>query len=191
MTETGKGAKTPTGDGASKMTWRPTEVSARRGVDIDIAPDAEARAALAADLGILGIGDLRLTGRLQPEGRQDFRLDARMRAEVDQACVVTLAPVRSVIEEPVQRRFLAEMPAPSGDEVEMPEDDSAEPLGSVIDLWGMLREALLLALPPYPRAAAAEAGAADTTQSGAENPVGTRRPFAGLSDLLAKGGDGT
>jgi uncharacterized metal-binding protein YceD (DUF177 family) len=185
---TGRDAGPPPAASA-KAVWRPTEITARRGVAIDVAPEAAAREALAAELGILGIPELRLTGQLSPEGSHDFRLDARMRAVVVQECVVTLAPVRTAIDEPVLRRFLADMPEPSGDEVEMPEDDSVEPLGAVIDLNLVLREALALALPPYPRApeAATPGAAAGDADAPADDPD-RQRPFAGLSALLGKGG---
>ena len=188
MADKRKERATGAGQAASgKAVWRPTEVTARRVVEVEIAPDAQARAELADDLGILGIGALRLTGTLRPEGTRDFRLDARLRAEVEQPCIVTLDPVRTPIDEPVLRRFLAEMPDPAGVEVEMPEDDSAEPLGAVIDLNDVLREALALALPPYPRSP--KALAADAQSDIPAAAEGDRqRPFAGLSDLLGKAG---
>jgi uncharacterized metal-binding protein YceD (DUF177 family) len=178
------GAATGGAAEAGKARWRPTEVTARRGVAVDLAPDDAARSAMARDLGILGIPALRLTGALRPEGARDFRLDGRIAAVVEQACVVTLDPVRTVIDEPVLRRFLAEMPEPEGDEVEMPEDDSAEPLGSIIDLDAVLAEALALALPAYPRSAAAQAAAAREPGSDDDD---RQRPFAGLQILLGGG----
>jgi uncharacterized metal-binding protein YceD (DUF177 family) len=71
---------------------------------------------------------------------------------------VTLTPVRAVIDEPVRRRYVADLPQPDGDEVEMPEDDTLEPMPEVIDLAEVAAEALALALPLYPRAPGAELG---------------------------------
>ena len=49
---------------------------------------------------------------------------------------------------------------PDGDEVEMPEDDTVEPMPEVIDLAEVAAEALALALPLYPRAPGADFGQA-------------------------------
>jgi uncharacterized metal-binding protein YceD (DUF177 family) len=64
------------------------------------------------------------------------------------------------IDETVRRRYLADYAEPEGEEVEVPEDDSAEPMPEAIDLAEVLREALALALPPWPRAPGAELGEA-------------------------------
>lgn len=130
----------------------------RGDIGFEIAPDAAARAALARRLGILEVRKLRFAGRLRPEGRRDWRLEAALGATVTQACVVTLEPVRTRIDEAVGRRYLAQMPdLPAGDEIEMP-DDAAEPLPAGLDLGAVMAEALALALPPWPRADGVELG---------------------------------
>ena len=53
----------------------------------------------------------------------------------------------SQIREKVERRYLADMPVPEADEIEMPEDDRDEPLPEVIDPGAVALEALALALP--------------------------------------------
>jgi uncharacterized metal-binding protein YceD (DUF177 family) len=86
---------------------------------------------------------------------------------VVQPCVVTLEPVTTRIEEPVERRFRAELPEPlPGAEVEMPEDDALEPLPETLDLGRVMTEALALAVPEYPRAGRRELGAAVFTEPG-------------------------
>ncbi len=150
-------------------------------------PDAAERAALAAELGILAIERLGFHGDIHPAGGQDWELDAAFTARVVQACVVTLEPVVTDIAEPVRRRYLAQMPEPEGDEVEMPEDDTAEPLPRVIDAGAVLTEALALALPPWPRAPGAEIGSVAVTVPGAEPLTDAEiRPFARLGDMLRK-----
>lgn len=158
----------------------------------EIVPDAATRAALAEDLGLLALRKLRFTGQVLPEGARDWRLEAMLGATVVQPCVVTAEPVTTRIDDPVTRRYLAEMPEPEGDDVEMPEDDSAEPLPDVLDLSAVLAEALALALPLYPRAQGAALeqtvfaapGVAPLTDEDA-------RPLAGLAalrDRLSPGG---
>jgi uncharacterized metal-binding protein YceD (DUF177 family) len=155
-----------------------------------LVPDAAARARLAADLGILGIDALRFAGEITPKGREDWDLAAGITATVVQACVVTLEPVRTKLREQVLRRYLAEMPVPEGEEVEMPEDDSAEPLPRTIDAYAVMTEALLLALPPWPRAKGAGVGVIAVAPPGAE-PLepGQLKPFARLAQMLKKPGD--
>lgn len=148
-------------------------------------PDAGARERLAGTLGIEAVRKLRFAGVLRPEGRHDWRLDAELGATVVQPCVVTLAPVTTRIDEPVTRRFLADLPTPEpGSEIEMPEDDTAEPLPETLDLETVLAEALALALPRYPRALGVELGAAVFTEPG-RAPLTDEgvRPFAGLKAL--------
>lgn len=159
--------------------------AARRGVqDFVILPEAAARAAIAHHLGLPGLRKLRFAGRLGPAGRRDWTLEARLGATVEQDCVVTLAPVVSRIEEPVLRRYMADLPAPGPGEVEMPEDDSLEDLPASLDLCAVMIEALALALPPFPRAPGAELGEMSVTAPGAAPlEAGAVRPFAGLAGL--------
>jgi uncharacterized metal-binding protein YceD (DUF177 family) len=149
------------------------------GAEFDLQPDATARAAIAEALGISAVRKLRLVGRLVPEGRDDWQMSAELGATVVQPCVVTLAPVTSRIDEPVARRWVKGLQDPTGDEVEMP-DDEVEPLGQVIDLGAVLVEALALALPPWPRA---EGVATPESAPEPDGPTTTRRPFAGLGAL--------
>jgi uncharacterized metal-binding protein YceD (DUF177 family) len=71
---------------------------------------------------------------------------------VVQPCVVTAEPVTTRLDETVERRYLADLEEPTGEEAEMPEDDTLEPVPVVLDLSAVLAEALALALPIYPRA---------------------------------------
>lgn len=178
----------------SPSRFRTGGLSPRKPTRFDFAPDGPARAALAQDLGLLGLKALRLTGEITPAGRDELVLTARLLAEADQACVVTLAPVPARIDEAVRRRFVAGLTDPEGDEVEMLEDDTIEPMPEVIDLAEIATEALALALPLYPRAPGAELG--ETVHS-ADGVAPLRdadlRPFAGLAALAgrleAKGDD--
>ncbi|MFB9150448.1 YceD family protein [Roseovarius ramblicola] len=157
------------------------------GHGFDIVPDAAARKALAAHLDLLDLRKLSLRGEIAPDGPRGWRLDATLGATVVQPCGVTLAPVTTRIDEAVTRRYAPDVPAPGdlpGDEMEMPGDDTLEPLGAVIDLDAVLAEALALALPPWPRAEGAALDTDTATPDGAA-PSGDapRRPFAGLGAL--------
>jgi uncharacterized metal-binding protein YceD (DUF177 family) len=165
----------------------------------DIRPDDEARAALASELGLLGLRKLRLAGEIRPEGRDSWRLVATLGATVTQPCVVTLAPVTTRIDEEIERLWRPDEDlsvAGEGSEIEVPDDD-AEPLPDVIDLREVISEALSLALPLYPHAeGAAEASGALAAEAEAEAAADAEErpnPFAALAGLKEKldqdGGD--
>jgi hypothetical protein len=160
----------------------------RRPLEFVIEPEAAEAAALAADLGLRAVGGLRLTGRLAPEGLADWGLRARIEAVAVQDCVVTLEPVETRIAEDVERRYLADLPPPPPGETEMPEDDRVEPMPAQIDLGELLREALALALPPWPRADGAGLGefAAEPGQATPPQEEERARPFAGLAEALRR-----
>ncbi|GGL74443.1 YceD family protein [Wenxinia marina] len=163
----------------------------RAPIDVSLEPDAAGRAAVADALGIRGVRKLRFAGRLDPEGRRDWRLEATLGATVVQDCVVTLEPVVTRIDDPVTRRYLESWQEPTGEEVEMPDDDEAGPLPASLDLAEVMIEALALALPLYPRAEGVEEVDLTVTEPGAA-PIESEeaKPFAGLQALRDRiGGD--
>jgi uncharacterized metal-binding protein YceD (DUF177 family) len=137
-------------DSASRLTL--ARLTRSRDTPFEIVPDAETRAGLATDLDLLALRKLRFAGRLIPEGVRDWRLEAMLGATVVQPCVVTAEPVTTRLDETVERRYLSDLEEPTGEEAEMPEDDTLEPVPVVLDLSAVLAEALALALPIYPRA---------------------------------------
>ena len=143
-----------------------------------LTPDADRCAAIAAELGIDGLSKLSFTGEIRAEGGDAWALTGRLQARVTQPCVVTLKPVRTSLDEEVERHYSPHVTPPEGEEVEMP-DDTLEPLGQFIDLAAVMIEELALALPEYPRA---EGAALDSAPD--EPAPDTRRPFAGLDKLL-------
>ncbi|MFD1880345.1 YceD family protein [Paracoccus pacificus] len=164
---------------------RVAHLNPRAPTEIDLKPDAAARRAIAADLDLLDLPELRFTGRITAEGGQAWALTGRLKARVVQPCVVTLDPVTTDLSEDLRRVYSPHAVQPEGDEVEMP-DDEIEPLGQFIDVGEVMVEALALALPPWPRAAgadAAEAALGDDPGAGDEE---RQKPFAGLADLLAR-----
>ncbi|RVV98912.1 DUF177 domain-containing protein [Mesobaculum littorinae] len=166
---------------------RLTGAGQRQERDILIEPGPEIRAAIAEELDLLGLRKLRLEGRLMPEGRADWRFEGRLGATVVQPCSVTLAPVTTRIDEPVTRRWVEDMPRVdlgAGAEVEMPEDDTLEPLAATADLGRVTVEALSLALPAFPRAPDADFDVAQAAPPGTDPVTDAEvRPFAGLQAL--------
>lgn len=160
------------------LPLRVADLNARATYRFHLRPNAAARLTLARELDILALKKLGFRGTLTPEGRSDWRLDAVLGATAVQACVISAEAVTTRIDTPVQRRFLRDMPEPTEAEAEIPEDDSLEPLGPVIDPGAVMAEALALALPDYPRAPGASLP--EDRQVNAEPEAG---PFAALRTL--------
>ncbi len=160
------------------------------------------RAALARRFRLVGFDLLRATVKIEPVDGTDgkggeglLRLSGHLSAEVSQACVVTLEPVASRIEEDFTLLYSLEpgpTPAPLGAEVVVdPEaEEPPEPLGpGGLDLGEVVAQQLAVALDPYPRApgAALEAallgvpGTPGTSAGAAE--AGPREGFAVLEAL--------
>ena len=184
--------------GLPQQIVRFADLPNRKRTAFSIAPDAPARAAIAEALEIQGLRKLRFSGALLPIGKQDWHLEAALGATAQQACVVTLDPVTTRIDETVTRHYLADVTPPEftksdAAEIEMPEDDTTDLLPATLDLVDVMMEALALALPAYPRKDGVETGTAVFTEPG-KAPMRDEdtRPFAGLADLrgaLAKKDD--
>ncbi|MEM7317760.1 MAG: DUF177 domain-containing protein [Pseudomonadota bacterium] len=147
-------------------------------------PDAGYRSNLAVELGLLGLNKLRFAGDIKASGDRNWLLTGQLGATVVQPCVVSLDSVTTRIDEPVRRLFVANWIEPEDDEVEMTQDEETEALGPEIDAAAVMTEALVLALPLYPRKPGTDLAQAVFTEPGTR-PMSDEdvRPFADLSAL--------
>lgn len=171
----------------SRGAFRVAELNQNRETSFALRPDADAMKTIAAELDLLGLRKLSFNGKISAEAGSDWRLTGTLGATVVQPCGVTLDPVTTRIDVPVERLFLADYADVTAPEIEMPEDDTTEPLGQWIDPEQIMIEALVLALPLYPRSADAELGEQVFAEPGV-TPMRDEdaRPFAGLADLKTK-----
>ena len=171
---------------------RPADLATGRATPFELVPSQTVCDAIARDLGIIGLRKLRFSGEMSPLGKHDWQMTANLGATVIQECVVTLDPVTTRIDDKIDRRWLKHLSEPNDDdEVEMPEDDSVDPLTDVIDLGQVMIEALALALPLYPRAEGADMQTNVFAEPGTKPMTDDdAKPFAGLSDLRDKLSDG-
>jgi uncharacterized metal-binding protein YceD (DUF177 family) len=127
---------------------------------------------------------LAVTVRLAHLGNDDYSYEGEFSAEVVQACVVTLDPVRSVhsgtfsrryrvMARPASRRSPGILEAEAGNDEESPEIVASP----VIDLAAPLLEELSLVLDPYPRAPGVR------FEPPKEESQGKDSPFAVLAKL--------
>ena len=167
------------------LPFRVASIAGRSATHVKFAPNAAERAAIAADLDLLDLPQMLFDGEIRPSGKRDLILVGKLTALAIQPCSVTLQPVRTKVSEAVTRKFIADYKLEDDEEVEIPEDDTLEPLGEVIDAADVAIEALSLALPLYPRAPGVELGALQVSPPDAA-PLqdADMKPFAGLSKLL-------
>lgn len=163
------------------------KLTTRKPTSFRLEPNEAERAVLAEDLGVLGLRKVVFEGTISANAGADWYLEGQMGATVQQSCVVTLEPVKTRIEERVERRYLADLEEPNGTEIEIPEDDTVEPLPDVVDLYQVLREALSLALPTFPKAPDAELEESVFAEDGVSPLTDDEaKPFAGLASLKDK-----
>ncbi len=167
------------------LPFKVAAIAGRTQTHVKFAPGAQDRAQIAAALGLLDLPEMRFEGDIRPQGKRDLVLTARLTARAVQPCSVTLEPVPTTVDETVTRQYLADYREPEGDEVEIPEDDTLEPLPEVIDAAAVAIEALALALPLYPRAPGVDLGEVVAAPPG-EAPLreADLKPFAGLAKLM-------
>ena len=182
---------------ALSLLFRVATLSPRKPTRFDIVADGAQCRALALELGLSRVDSLSFKGEIRPSGKRDFMVVADLNARIVQPCSITLVPVKTVISEQIERKFLADFVVPDGVELEMHDgDDAIEPLPEVIDAGFLATEALALVVPQYPRAPGAALGDVAVTEPGkVALRDGDLKPFAGLAALKAKldgqnGGEG-
>jgi hypothetical protein len=145
----------------------------------DLVADDATREAIAKAAGLAALPRLEAGFDLTRQGSGGLRVVGRISADVVQNCVVTLEPIESQIDEPVDLVFLPNV-EPKTDAVDLEALEASDPpeaiRDSVIDLGAVATEFLLLGLDPYPRKPGAVFDAP---------PAGdpTSQPFAGLAAL--------
>ena len=156
------------------------------GLHLEIDAPEAARAALVAVAGLRNLPRLSAVFDLTRRGA-GVRMTGQVSAHVGQTCVVTLEPVESDVEEPIDLVFA---PRDAADKVAATTDRDAngeEPpealIGGQLDIGAIATEFLLLGIDPYPRKAGAEFMPPKAEDTGA-------RPFAALEALKKRLGGG-
>jgi len=158
------------------------------GDSVRFVADAAQRQAIAGWSGILSLEMFEFAVDISKLAPNRFGLAFHLRADVTQACVVTLEPVSSPMEKDFSRELVfvgttnrrqAPEPAPGAELVlEGDLEEGPEEIDSLhIDLAGPVLEEFVLSLDPYPR----RPGVEFAPQSPASDP--RESPFAALKDL--------
>lgn len=166
--------------------------------ELALEADDRERRALAGRFGLLALDLLRATLRLTPSrGGTVVRIAGHLEADVTQACVVTLEPVRSRFGAEFEILYSAEAEAPPEDprsvtHVFTLEDEVAEPLvGGIIDVGEAVAEQLSLELDPFPRKEGAVFPGISAPDGNGDDGAGGGSPFAVLAGLKGKRDDAT
>lgn len=149
-----------------------------------ITANPEERAGLEGRFALTAIDRLEAEFSLRRDGDAVIA-QGRVHGDALQTCIASGEPVPATIDESISLRFVAEE-TPSDDEVELDADDCDEMIhdGLAVDLGEAAAQTFLLALDPYPRAAAAaEALKAAGVMGDDEAQTG---PFAALGALIGK-----
>lgn len=154
------------------------------GKHVDLAADGQTRDAIAKLAGIVGLPRLEAQFDLTRQGDDGLHVIGRVAGTVEQNCVVSLEPMQTEIDEPVDMVFTSAgtAAARTARVKTLEEDDPPEALqnGSV-DLGALATEFLLLGIDPYPRKPGAVFDAPPAGDPG-------EHPFAALAALKKKMG---
>jgi uncharacterized metal-binding protein YceD (DUF177 family) len=127
------------------------------GRELEVAPDAEALAAMAEILKITTLETFHAS-LTAVKLRGGIRVQGRLTARTVQPSVVTFEPVTQNIDEPVDRLFIQgpdkpHNPAPGAEIfVDLEDEDFPDHVdGNEVDLSALLIETIALAIDPYPR----------------------------------------
>lgn len=149
------------------------------GRHVDLVADDNTRAALAQSMGLRALPRLAATFDVRRHGRDGLHVVGRVSAMVGQVCVVTLEPIDSEVDEPVDLVFKPAAEPEMTEEIasEVADDGAPEPLvGGVVDLGVVATEFLTLGIDPYPR----KPGEEFTTPVTGDDSA---HPFAALAAL--------
>lgn len=156
-----------------------------RGFPVRIDADAAAREALAEAHGLDSVASFAADLLAERWGRDGVKVTGRVTADIVQSCVVTLEPVESRIDAPVEAVLVPEgsrLAAPHEGELlvdpegpDVPETFS----GDTIDMGALAEEFFELAIDPYPRAPGA-------SLDGETDGDGEEGAFAALAALKEK-----
>ena len=152
----------------------------------DLQPDRAMLDRIAGYLGLESLNALRFKGQIQPRRKENWRVEARLTATLEQACVITLAPVPEKIDEQIIRELIPahQIRETAEPEIELDAEDGPDTFEDQIDIAAIALEQLALALETYPRAQGAELKSDNFSAPGiAPLTDADLKPFAKLAAL--------
>jgi uncharacterized metal-binding protein YceD (DUF177 family) len=158
-------------------------------IEVHVEADDRERKALAVLWKVLSLEELSADLKIRRWKKDGVKVFGEIRGKVTQACVVTLEPVQSEIDEEIDQIFVPEGSAlariPANDQGELIVDPDGPDLpetfsGDSIDIGAVVAEFAAMGLDPYPRKPGVEfQGHIETTEEKERKPS----PFAVLKNL--------
>lgn len=156
------------------------------GLHVNLEAPEAARADIAQLAGLRALPRLAAVFDLTRRGA-GVHVSGRVSATVGQACVVTLEPMESEVEEAIEVSFSPSASVGAAAEGHHTRPDAEEPpeplIGGKVDLGVLATEFLLLGIDPYPRKAGAEFSLPKVEGDG-------EHPFSSLETLKKRMGGG-
>ncbi len=160
------------------------------GRSVALAADEEARVGLARRFELPSLSSFEGMLKLRfLAGGPMLRITGEMRAELEQACVVSLEPVPVSLRFDVEAEFGPPIEVPDGLELSLADDEPHDMIeDGVIDLGELAAQHLLLSLDPYLRAPGVEVPKAFSEEVEASDSAEIKEserqnPFAALASL--------
>ncbi|PAY04904.1 phosphodiesterase [Bradyrhizobium sp. UFLA03-84] len=155
------------------------------GLHREITADEAARKAMADVAELRDVISAQAQFDLQPKRDGSCHVTGRVRARIGQTCVVTLDPIESEIDEPIDVVFAPPEQIPQMadlvDDAEESDEETPDPpepiVGGFIDIGRLATDALFLGIDPYPRKVDA------VFEQEVEAPDPENHPFAALKAL--------
>jgi len=154
--------------------------------------NSDERRAVAVFLGLIDLDSFVLDYRIEPLLKGRFKLTGTLRAELSQACVITLEPVPEVVDKPVETELWPESQLQGDDtaseeneffEEQLPDDPPVPIIAGSADMAGFAIEILSTAMEAYPR----RKNASFDWKDPLSGPDGRAlSPFADLAKLKSK-----
>jgi len=171
-------------DMTAELTWgHATHEISDAGLSAERVATQEELERIARALELLSCPSLTAQYTITPLGQDRYQLTGRLTAQVSQACVVTLEPITSDIDEELAVVFWPEeqIPAPAANEIDLGDEAEPEPIiGGYIDIGRVVFESLASAIDPYPRKPGATL---DRDAAAPQGQQGQDGPFAALAKI--------
>ena len=164
------------------------------GVPVDVVATGAECQRLQERFDLVELKSLKASGKIERAG-DGLVFEGALEAEVTQSCVVSLAPVPSIVKTSFQRRFIRRLEgdgqglqgglggvAPVLDEISLHGDDADVDIleADHIDVGEVIAEEFYLALDSYPRAKDADVVMAEVQGTLNQDDVSSESPFSKL-----------
>ena len=137
-------------------------------------------------LDVLKIESVSFKGQLTPSDSQNYKLHASFKATVTQACVITLKPVTTQIEQQIHQHYSTDKEAHQAKTVSGDyKTTEIERIFNEVNIGDLILEFLSLSIPLYPKNKNASFEGISATKSGIkplEKPL--NNPFNSLKKLI-------